>query len=721
MAHKKRFNLKMKNGAVVNTLPELQEHYDVESVLTYFANGQLKTWLSDRYYSDIADTIGALSENMPDLESRIYKILCGDTQHTSDMNDIPEQSGEPSILAPIDQLSADEPENDADTAVESVENDEKTSIEPDTAIEAESEAADIMDTPQSSMPTILPPSKAVEPLPTKQASSEKLLNSMKTIDNSYIEENKSKENICELKSIGEKPEESLELNQSQQSEMPTAPLEAQQTDTISTCETDEAEIPSEQKEPSLYACEGEKLFLEDKYREAFPLIQKETENGNPRAMYLMGRYLHDGYEMIQIDNEKRIQLCKNAKLYDDPLLLYGYIIWCIDPTSEEAAEIITKIKPEIEQLAERGNSEALCALGYLFVCGNGISPDLEKSRHCYEKAAEQGHAFALLSMSGLSQDDSQTLKFIQQAAELGSAKAQCMLGELFYKNTGDLRDPVKAVEWFKRAALQGNDRAQTLLGIRYFNGDGTDQNYRKAMEWFVKAANQKNAIAENFLGIIYQNGKGVTADTATAVKWFRKAAQHGNNAAINMLNSLGYSIDGPADMGNNNTMPMIDAATIAAHKAQKAAQSETEHYKCMAEILDSFIHRIAKDQNTAKPYDSKEVLTVPQKVTNAINKYAFRATGRVIGMVDTSLLFISGKKGILFTTDGFAFDYLNEKVFVRYDEIQTIELSENQKKVIISGFFKGINNPAYRKLEIDNLYFNVVELKGAIEQLMRYA
>ena len=49
MARKIRFPLKMKNGAEVRTLDELKENFDLESVLGYFADGKLSTWLADRY------------------------------------------------------------------------------------------------------------------------------------------------------------------------------------------------------------------------------------------------------------------------------------------------------------------------------------------------------------------------------------------------------------------------------------------------------------------------------------------------------------------------------------------------------------------------------------------------------------------------------------------------------------------------------------------------
>ncbi len=47
MARKIRFPLRMKNGAEVRTLEELRENFDLESVLGYYTDGKLQTWLAD--------------------------------------------------------------------------------------------------------------------------------------------------------------------------------------------------------------------------------------------------------------------------------------------------------------------------------------------------------------------------------------------------------------------------------------------------------------------------------------------------------------------------------------------------------------------------------------------------------------------------------------------------------------------------------------------------
>lgn len=75
MARKIRFPLKMKNGAEVRTLDELKENFDLESVLGYFTDGKLATWLEDRYYDVETQKVSELDANSSDLKSQLCAIL----------------------------------------------------------------------------------------------------------------------------------------------------------------------------------------------------------------------------------------------------------------------------------------------------------------------------------------------------------------------------------------------------------------------------------------------------------------------------------------------------------------------------------------------------------------------------------------------------------------------------------------------------------------------
>ena len=65
----------MENGAEVRSLEELQENFDLESVIGYFTDGKLQTWLADRYFDDKAEAVSQLSSDMSDLNEKLCEIL----------------------------------------------------------------------------------------------------------------------------------------------------------------------------------------------------------------------------------------------------------------------------------------------------------------------------------------------------------------------------------------------------------------------------------------------------------------------------------------------------------------------------------------------------------------------------------------------------------------------------------------------------------------------
>lgn len=65
----------MKDGYDARSIEELREHFDLESVLGYFADGRLQTWLRDRYFDDEAQQVSELDPNDSELVTKICSIL----------------------------------------------------------------------------------------------------------------------------------------------------------------------------------------------------------------------------------------------------------------------------------------------------------------------------------------------------------------------------------------------------------------------------------------------------------------------------------------------------------------------------------------------------------------------------------------------------------------------------------------------------------------------
>ena len=59
-----------------------------------------------------------------------------------------------------------------------------------------------------------------------------------------------------------------------------------------------------------------------------------------------------------------------------------------------------------------------------------------------------------------------------------------------------MQNNFKAIEWCSKSADLGSEKAQFIMGDCYEKGDGVERNLKRAKEWYAKAAKQgyKDAI-----------------------------------------------------------------------------------------------------------------------------------------------------------------------------------------------------------------------------------
>jgi len=76
MARKVKFALEMADGTKVRSnLEELREHFDMESIASYYLSGKLLEWLEDRYYDDEVAKIEELDKDAPNLNAQLCAII----------------------------------------------------------------------------------------------------------------------------------------------------------------------------------------------------------------------------------------------------------------------------------------------------------------------------------------------------------------------------------------------------------------------------------------------------------------------------------------------------------------------------------------------------------------------------------------------------------------------------------------------------------------------
>ena len=296
--------------------------------------------------------------------------------------------------------------------------------------------------------------------------------------------------------------------------------------------------------------------------------------------------------------------------------------------------------------ANQGNSIAQCNLGRAYEEGKGVAKDEDEALKWYDKAIESGSERARtlseslrnkrrktentrlaikafsnkewsdgfrLSQSadrddstiqfyigvcydngyGVSEDDSEAVRWYRKAAENGSLTAQFNLGVMYSKGEGVVKDEAESERWYKKAADSGYEKAKEALeriekvraakreladlkdrmrkntdeallafrGERWYDGfklaQNADKNNRdiqffigvchffgyggaahndmEAAKWFKKASDQGHDAAQANLGGMYLEGKGVSVDYNEGLRLLRKAADKGNATGMRML------------------------------------------------------------------------------------------------------------------------------------------------------------------------------------------
>ena len=190
----------------------------------------------------------------------------------------------------------------------------------------------------------------------------------------------------------------------------------------------------------------------------------------------------------------------------------------------------------------------LFAISFCAICA-GVSPlpgsantpyadiddDTPEIRETAEPETDSTEEAAKLRRAGRDafqkKDYAAAVGYYRQAADLGDAEAQFLLGNRYYNGQGVSKDKEQAFYWYEKAARQGNTDAQTLLGLCYLNGDGVKQNEDKGIYWLSLAADQGNASAKLSFGLCYIDGTGVSANAKHGFILVKDAAEHGLTAA----------------------------------------------------------------------------------------------------------------------------------------------------------------------------------------------
>jgi len=148
--------------------------------------------------------------------------------------------------------------------------------------------------------------------------------------------------------------------------------------------------------------------------------------------------------------------------------------------------------------------------------------------------------------NGVAVNEAQSARWLERAANQGSAIAAYRLGTLYERGHGVPTDATKAMQWYTVAAKLGNRKAMHNLAVAFAEGTGVPKNMTFAVQWFTRAAELGLSDSQFNLAVLYERGMGVPQSLAEAYKWYAIAAAQGDAESKARVDALATQL-APAD------------------------------------------------------------------------------------------------------------------------------------------------------------------------------
>ncbi len=315
--------------------------------------------------------------------------------------------------------------------------------------------------------------------------------------------------------------------------------------------------------------------------ETLRLLHKAADQGFMAAQESLGIFSQTGIGMSQPAPDEALDWYKKAveqgsldAATNIALMYEGGIGVPKDP-----AQAMTWFR----RAADGGDATAQYNLALIYAQGKGVPRDYKECVRWLTLASEQNVLPAILDLAsfylqppdGENADLERAIHYYEKAAELGSADAEAILGNIFASGAQGKPDYEQAVKWYRKAAEQGQPMGQFGLGIRYELGQGVPLNLQEARRLITAAADHSLPDAQYELGTMWEEAKGDSVDLTMASHYFQLAAEQGNAKAQFRLGRL------LATNGRSH------ADRVSAYKWLMLAQSVSEGGAVLANLRKS--------------------------------------------------------------------------------------------------------------------------------------
>ncbi|MFI3304059.1 MAG: tetratricopeptide repeat protein [Rikenellaceae bacterium] len=174
---------------------------------------------------------------------------------------------------------------------------------------------------------------------------------------------------------------------------------------------------------------------------------------------------------------------------------------------------------------------------------DGFNEDQVEAINWYEKAAEQGHGLAQVTLgvkyasggNGFIKDSGKSAKWFLIAAQQNYDTAQYAIANCFLQGSGVRQDNAKAYYWFQQAADKGIDEARYRMANMILEGYGTDVEVDDQLAWFGFFADENRSEAQYMYAKLLLARKLTPENEALAIEYLNKSIALSNVDAMIFL------------------------------------------------------------------------------------------------------------------------------------------------------------------------------------------
>ena len=396
---------------------------------------------------------------------------------------------------------------------------------------------------------------------------------------------------------------------------------------------------------------GEEYYNEGNYEKALTAYRQEKDTEGVKKtlkeIYLLaGNYMkgENGYEKNEEEAVKNYKLVAENENSEDlggySCYFLGYII-----ANNEAEEDDTEAVSWYEKAIEKGNSNAMNDLAFMYQHGQGVSQDYENAMKLYNQAADAGNTPAMCNIGynyeygecGQKADLEKALEWYEMADEnnhVGAGefvqrvlKEICSIADNYRTGeNGYEKDEKEAIKYYK-LVVEDENTDETLAGYSYLclGVMAETDDAAEAADWYKKAVEKGNSDAMNNLAYMYERGDGISQNYENAMKLYNQAADAGNNTA--MFN-LGYCYEkGACGQSVDLEKALAWYETAAANNAEDVEES-------IQQVLEKIYDTAGKESDEEKAVKYYKLVAGDENASEELCRKSCHRLGRIMSKND---------------------------------------------------------------------------------------